>query len=134
MALNDNTTTKQTTQKRVLIATLLSFAFFIAYDFLYLQPQQVQAEQQKTIVKKQIVNITHNLSAPQVQTQQNITNQAPINPDISNDEIISKITTKNNIIEIDNLGRISQVTLLGKQYITEDGDAIKLFAQNQLKP
>lgn len=136
MALNDNTTTKQTTQKRVLIATLLSFAFFIAYDFLYVQPQQIQAEQQQAIVKKQTerVNSTNNLSAPQIQTQQNITNQAPINSNVANDEIISKITTKNNIIEIDSLGRISQVTLLGKQYITEDGNPIKLFAQNQLRP
>ena len=40
MAIPDNNQNKQDTQKRILLATVLSFAFFIAYDFLYLQPQQ----------------------------------------------------------------------------------------------
>ena len=38
------------------------------------------------------------------------------------------------ILEIDNLGRIHQVILKEKQYTTEDGERIKLFNLNQLKP
>ena len=44
MAINDKTLNKEQTQKRILLATALSFAFFIAYDFLYLQPQQKAVE------------------------------------------------------------------------------------------
>ena len=47
MALNNNTMNKQDTQKRILLATLLSFGFFIAYDFLYVQPQTALKEQTK---------------------------------------------------------------------------------------
>jgi hypothetical protein len=31
---------KEQTQKRILLASVIFFAFFIAYDFLYLQPKQ----------------------------------------------------------------------------------------------
>jgi YidC/Oxa1 family membrane protein insertase len=125
---------KQDTQKRILLATLLSFAFFIAYDFLYVQPQQLQLEDAK---KAQQLQTAKNIKtqAPQIvnKVKQSASN-APVVSDIATSEIITTITTKQNIIEIDSLGRIAQVTLLGKQYITEDGSKIKLFNKTQLRP
>lgn len=139
MAINNNTMNKQDTQKRILLATLLSFAFFIAYDFLYVQPQALQQEQtakvqQKTTQVQAVTNVNSKTAAPQVVTKKASTNTAPLSSDIATSEIISTITTLNNVIEIDSLGRIAQVKLLGKQYINEDGSQINLFTQNQLRP
>jgi len=139
MALNDNTLNKQQTQKRILIATVLSFAFFIAYDFLYLQPQQAAvnaANEQNKKVAEQTTSTsnapaTSQITAPQTQTS---SNQAPVANTTSTSGVVSIIKTKHNIFEIDNLGRISQVTLKDKQYIDENAKQIDLFANNQLRP
>jgi len=142
MALNDNTMNKQDTQKRILLAILLSFAFFIAYDFLYLQPQQLQAQQAAKIKelekKTATMDSTTHLNKMDVvlpiNQKQNVQYQTPINLTVSHNRVLSTITTKKSIIKIDDLGRILQVTLLGKQYTNEDGSKIKLFTKNQLKP
>ncbi len=136
MSLNNNTMNKQDTQKRILLATLLSFAFFIAYDFLYVQPQQIQLEEtKKTELLTTKDTLNNKTSAPQVVSENQVTsNTAPLATDMATNEIITTIKTINNIIEIDSLGRISQVTLLKKQYVDEDGNHIKLFASNQLRP
>ena len=132
MGLNDNTLNKQDTQKRILIATVISFAFFLLYDYFYIQPQQkaLQAQQAKVAQHKQI-NQTN--QAPQV-TSTNKDNVAPAVKDIKKNEIISTITTNTSIIQIDNLGRIAQVTLTKTQYIDKEGKAIKLFNADQLRP
>ena len=143
MAQPNDTTNKEQTQKRILIATVLSFVFFIAYDFLYLQPKQElvnQANAQNAVtMEKKNVETTETNSALAVTTNsapatmgQAVTNSAPVV--VSNSYIVSTIETAKNTIEIDRLGRINQVTLKEKQYKTEDGDRIKLFSLNQLKP
>ena len=133
MGLNDNTLNKEQTQKRILLATLLSFAFFIAYDFLYVQPKQQTAQQQTAQTQTQS-NKTSKTS-PQTNTT---TQQAPNSKTASNisseSKIVTTIQTSKNTFLIDNLGRISQVVLKDKQYITKDGDKIKLFTPDQLKP
>ena len=136
MAINDNKISKEQTQKRILIATALSFAFFIAYDFLYLQPQQKAvdlANKQNTQVVTQKAQ-TPNTNAPQATQSANTQNQAPVANTHVTTGIASTITTKKNIIQIDNLGRISQITLLGSQYIDDDNNQITLFDENQLRP
>ncbi len=146
MAQPNDTMNKQQTQKRILIATVLSFAFFIAYDFLYLQPKQElvnQANKQNAVtteVKKSTINsnsstannapTTTSNSAPA--TTKELSNQAPAV--VSTSKIIATIETLNNIIEIDNLGRINQVILKERQYKDADGERIELFNINQLKP
>ena len=138
MAMNDNKMNKEQTQKRILLATALSFAFFIAYDFLYLQPQQVAVdlanERNAAIVVKQN-DITNN--APATQNNAPVTQPttaAPVSGTALIANIITTIETKINKFEIDNLGRIAQVTLKGKQYIDDDGKRIKLFTADQLRP
>ncbi len=140
MGMTNNTLNKQNTQKKILIATIISFAFFIGYDFLYLQPQQQLVEQQKkeeatkNIQSSAITNSTSNM----VETSliNNDANQAPIvsNQIADGNEIISTIKTKNTKIEIDSLGRIAQITLTTSRYQDEEHQAIKLFAPTQLKP
>lgn len=139
MGLNDNTLNKQQTQKRILIATLLSFVFFLGYDFLYLKPKQEaintanQANQQ--IVQQQ----TSQQSAPSANkapavVQKEAQNSAPVTSSSSAASIVSTIKTAKNIIQIDNLGRIAQITLTDKQYVDEDHNSIKLFNESQLRP
>jgi len=141
MSINDNTLNKAQTQKRILIATAISFAFFIAYDFLYLQPKQAAvnaANAQNTKVVEQKNTTTQN-SAPQASQKTAPTNtaspsQTPTSNSTSSTGVASIIETKHNKFEIDNLGRISQVTLKDVQYVDEDGKHIELFATNQLRP
>ena len=120
-------------QKRMLLMTLIVFVFFIAYEFLVLKPQQEEREAAKKIeLAKQ---------APAVKQNMNMTSSS-MNKDISSlsskavnsSEIITTITSLHNVIEIDNLGRVAQVTLIDKQFIDEDGKQIKLFEANQLRP
>ncbi len=133
MSINTNNMNKEKTQKKILIATALSFAFFIAYDFLYLQPKQAAVNEynkQNTTVQQKAQNqapTTNNTVAP---TQ----NSAPQTNTVVTTDIISTIETKNNIITIDNLGRISQVTLKEVQYVDENNKQLHLFEQNQLRP
>jgi len=133
MSINTNNMNKEKTQKKILIATALSFAFFIAYDFLYLQPKQAAVNEynkQNTTVQQKAQNqapTTNNTVAP---TQ----NSAPQTNTVVTTDIISTIETKNNIITIDNLGRVSQVTLKEVQYVDENHKQLHLFEQNQLRP
>jgi len=140
MAQPNDTMNKQQTQKRILMATVLSFAFFIAYDFLYLQPKQALVDQanaqnatkvEKTVESSSMAPVTHSTDAPMSGTK-DIANSAP-NVSSSN-KILSTIITAKNTIQIDTLGRVSQVKLSEKQYVTDDGKHIELFNLNQLRP
>jgi len=133
MSMNNNQN-KQDTQKRILLATLISFVFFIAYDFLYLQPQQ-QAQMQ--YAKEHPKVDTKNVNVNSVNTNTaglSKTNAIPNIKEVNKETIASTITTKNAIYEIDSLGRIAQVTLREKKYVDEEGKALKLFNSTQLKP
>lgn len=130
-----NNTTKKDAQKRIIIATVLSFIFFIAYDYLYIQPQQEQQKlQQEQAAKQETVNQTPQTqnAAPAV-VKNEVSNNVP-KTHTNTGEYISEISTNKSIIKIDSLGRIAQVTLTEKQYITEDGAHIDLFTPVQLRP
>ncbi len=129
-------------QKRMLIMTLVVFVFFIAYEFLVLKPQQ-EAKQAK-ITQEQVQKAN---SAPSVEQQNTMANGVTASAEnnsksvdalsskaVASKNIIATVKTKHNIFEIDNLGRIAQVTLQDKQYIDENKEQIKLFEANQLRP
>ncbi len=125
-------------QKRMLIMTLVVFVFFIAYEFLVLKPQQeakqaqAQAQTQTTQNSAPAVDQGANISA----SAENMSKSANAlsSKAIGSNEIIAQIKTKHNIIEIDNLGRVAQVTLQDRQYVDENQEQIKLFEANQLRP
>ena len=126
-------------QKRMLIMTLVVFVFFIAYEFLVLKPQQ---EAKAALVKQEQVqkqNVAPELSPVNGNMADNSAN-APKSVDglsskiVASSEIVSVIKTAKNIIEIDSLGRVAQVTLLEEKYKDENGNQIKLFESNQLRP
>ncbi|MBP6163669.1 MAG: membrane protein insertase YidC [Aliarcobacter sp.] len=131
-------------QKRMLIMTLIVFVFFIAYEFLVLKPQQ---EAKAALAKQEQVQKEN--SAPEVNTStpQMVSTDVNGNPidmsksvnalsakTIASSQIVSVIKTAKNIIEIDTLGRVAQVTLLEEKYKDENAAQIKLFEANQLRP
>ena len=131
-------------QKRMLIMTLIVFVFFIAYEFLVLKPQQeakaARAKQEQ--VQKENSAPEVNTSTPQMVSTD--VNGNPIDMSksvnalsaktIASSQIVSVIKTAKNIIEIDTLGRVAQVTLLEEKYKDENAAQIKLFEANQLRP
>ncbi|CAM4294335.1 membrane protein insertase YidC [Arcobacter suis] len=131
-------------QKRMLIMTLVVFVFFIAYEFLVLKPQQ---EAKAALVKQeqaQKQNVAPEVNALDAKMLTTDVNGNPVNMSksvdalsskvVASSEIVSVIKTAKNIIEIDNLGRVAQVTLLEEKYKDENGNQIKLFEANQLRP
>ena len=128
-------------QKRMLLMTVVVFAIFLAYEFLVLRPQEEQRlKEQQTIQKQQQIVAQENKivataganSAPTTVSTSGM--DLPSNESLVPKSIISTIKTTKNMIEIDRLGRIAQVTLLEKQYTDEDNKQIKLFDAAQLKP
>lgn len=135
----NNTNNTPSAQKRILFATLLAFAFFIAYDFLYIQPMQKektelakaeQAKQQTTATNQTQPTTQQNEAPASEQKSVTLNNNAPV----TTGDIIATVKTNNNVIEIDSLGRISQVTLSQGQYINQSGKHLQLFNPNNLKP
>ncbi|NQY93010.1 MAG: membrane protein insertase YidC [Campylobacteraceae bacterium] len=131
-------------QKRMLLMTVIVFASFFAYEYFVLGPQNAKkSEEQKAMQAQQQqlspqTNATPNLannSAPSVGTTPQVSSiDVPTNKTLAPNSIVTTITTAKNIIEIDTLGRVAQVTLLEKQYIDEDNNQIKLFDVSQLRP
>ncbi len=139
MAMTNNTLNKQDTQKKIIIATIISFAFFIGYDFFYLQPQQIEEKQKQEKLAKQqteqsMVSSANTVTPSTVETGVVSANNAPVATVGDNNEIISTIKTKTTQIEIDSLGRIAQITLTTNRYQDEEHQAIKLFTPTQLRP
>ncbi|RXJ89669.1 membrane protein insertase YidC [Arcobacter sp. CECT 8983] len=128
-------------QKRMLIMTLVVFVFFIAYEFLVLKPQQEAKTKQQQVAKEQQKNTAPDIA---VNADVNSISQSQDNTDnsisalstkaIGSSNILTTIKTKTNIIEIDKLGRVAQVTLEDVKYKDENSDQIKLFEANQLRP
>ncbi|NLN13110.1 MAG: membrane protein insertase YidC [Arcobacter skirrowii] len=118
-------------QKRLIIMTVMVFVFFIAYEFLVLKPKQQERLTQAKIEQQQQAN-----AAPEVQNivENSNSNSVSAPAVVDNKSIIAKITTEKNVIEIDNLGRVAQVTLLEAKYKDENQNQIKLFKADQLRP
>ena len=140
--MTNNTLDKKDTQKRILLATVISLVFFLVYDFFYLQPEyekQKAAAKQEAIVKQNTTQ-TASSTTPSVEERSapssvSTANSAPQVNNTANSDIIATIKTAKSTYEIDSLGRIAQVTLTTKVYENEDHTGgIKLFNNTQLRP
>jgi len=108
--------------KRILIATLISFVFFIAYDYFVLQPQIKVSEnnltKEKVVVNNNFIKSTN--KAPKEITQKT--------------KIIATIEAKNYEIKLDSLGRISSFILKQAKFNTENGKKLELISNKLPKP
>jgi len=126
-------------QKRMLIMTLVVFVFFIAYEFLVLKPQQEakaalakQEQTQKQNAAPEVSPVNTNMADNSANTPKPV--DVLSSKVVASSEIVSVIKTAKNIIEIDTLGRVAQVTLVEEKYKDENLNQIKLFEANQLRP
>ncbi len=120
---------KLSNQTRIILATVLSFLFFITYDYFFIpKPNKLDTNQTQ-----------------QMQTQKNVSNQAPVinksdekvtkasKDGIINSETLVVIKAKRYEAHIDKLGRISKFYLNEEKYKDENGERIQLI-DSDLKP
>lgn len=106
--------------RRILIATLISFIFFVSYDYFVLQPQM---KSENNLTKEKVANnITINKT---VNKTSKLTQQT---------KIIATIEAKNYTIKIDSLGRISSFILKQTKFNTDNGKHLELISNKLPKP
>ncbi len=105
--------------KRIIIATVISFIFFIAYDYFVLQPKQKAAA--KTVME-------------QNKTMQTVKKEkTKINKSILNSKTLVIVRAKDFEAKIDEFGRISSFILKQKKFEKKDKD-INLVSDKLPKP
>ncbi len=107
-----------TQMRRIIIATVISFVFFLAYDYFVLQPQA-----QKEALKEQ--NTT---SAEIKQTAKKISNAS-----VKKTKNILTVTSKEYTAKIDQFGRISEFILKEKKF-NEKNKNLNLISDKLPKP
>ncbi len=108
--------------RRILIATVISFVFFAAYDYFVLAPNQKAAE--NIVKEKQTKDIK--TASSKVSTV-----NKKINMNIST---VTTVTSKNYVIKIDSLGRISSFKLKQNKFNTKNGKHLELISNKLPKP
>ncbi len=132
-------------QQRLLLAVVLSFLFFIAYDYFVPKPKMVTDQNITTTTTKQTNN--QNIAAPannQAPTQTSNTAPAPsqdVEPKVDTPSSISDINTlatvnaKDFKLTIDSLGRISKYEVLYDRFKDAEGVYPNLISSEYaLKP
>ena len=107
--------------KRILIATVISFAFFVAYDYFVLTPQQQKAQQ----------IIEQNTTAKVTKKENSNIKQSVNNSNLQN---IVTVKAKNFEIKIDSLGKISSYKLIQNKFNTKSGKHLELVNDKLPKP
>jgi len=102
--------------RRIIIATVISFAFFVAYDIFVLQPQ---------IKKNQEVNATKQTKSINAEVSK---------PKAIDAKTIVTVESKNYEIKIDELGRISSFILKENKFNTDKGKHLELIPNKLPKP
>ncbi|WP_457562620.1 membrane protein insertase YidC [Caminibacter pacificus] len=108
--------------RRIIIATVISFVFFVAYDFFVLQPQMEKA--QKTQTQKVEKNTTTTTNTSKVAS----------NTKALNTKTLVEISSKNFDVKIDSIGRITSFVLKQNKFNTKKGKHLQLIAPNLPKP
>ena len=126
-------------QKRLIIALALSFLVFVGSSFFMggtqskklLQENNQSAQNQKA--ENQAPAIAAAESAPKTPTATKGSTAAAA-PVQDQSKLLATVTSTNSRIMIDEFGRISQVVLIEEKYRDDEGNALKLFAADAVKP
>lgn len=105
-------------QKRILIAVVLSFLFFVVYDYFFIP--------KAPIVEQNITQIEQNNSAPQISVSTNTKQALKTELSINQKEQIAVVKSEHFEAHIDSLGRISKFYLSDEKYKDENGNNINL--------
>lgn len=117
-------------QKRILLAVVLSFAFFIIYDYFFIPKTPVNAEQNLTKEQNSSQNESLANTAPALNaTNSNATSNSNQNSSQNfENDIIADIKSEHFEAQIDSLGRISSFFLKDEKYKDKSGKAINLVS------
>lgn len=110
-------------QKRILLAVVISFLFFVVYDYFFIPKQPLKIEQNITQKNQQNTSINN---TPNIQ---NATTNTPSAALVSQDSVISKVQSKHFEAQIDSFGRISAFYLKDRKYQNEKGEFINLVSK-----
>jgi len=104
--------------KRIILATVISFVFFIAYDYFIIKPQSKHIQkEQNTTVTKQVKTESHKIS----------------NSSVLNTRNIVTVNSKEYTAKIDEFGRISTFILKEKRF-NEKNKELNLISDKLPKP
>lgn len=112
---------KLSTQHRIIIATIISFAFFVAYDYFFI-PKNTDVASSAKVEQK---------SAPSIEFENKSTQQvssstvAPSKADGAS--YIATVKSEKFELKIDSLGRIAKYYLNDPRYQDSSGDRIQLI-------
>jgi len=104
--------------KRIFIATFISFIFFMAYDYFFIQPQMTQTQTQTETTHKTPINSKIDSKIEKISSNENLKS-----------EIISTIKSDNFEIQIDSLGRIHQYILEKNIFNDSKGDKLHIISK-----
>ncbi|MBN2964318.1 membrane protein insertase YidC [Sulfurospirillum sp. T05] len=117
---------KLSTQHRVLIATVLSFAFFVGYDYFFI-PKNVPTQTEAT------TSVTQT-SAPQTPAPSSSVSQTAPSPSMSSasldSEYIATVRGEHFELKIDRLGRIAKYYLNDAKFKNEDTSRLQLIDES----
>ena len=133
---------QQDTQKRLLIAMVLSFAILVGYSYLFPPKQQSNdlnsSSQSKSIAattKKSSTSIeAPSVKSPAVSGKSTAAVPATTSAQADQKDIIAVISSKNYIFKIDKLGRIASAKLLKEKYKDTNGSYAELFDRDKALP
>ena len=112
-------------QKRMLLIVVISFIFFVLYDYLLIPKKELPAkngtQQSNQDSANQAPTLQQNIKSPTAQ------NQAP--PTISEQDIIVRITHHDFDIAIDRFGRIAKMVAKSDEY-----ESLELLSPEFVKP
>jgi len=134
-----------TEQPRILLALVLSFLFFIAYELMMPKPQRATMDQNNTSSIATGANV-QNTSAPITGTNNTAPQQQSQSPQTASPQVaapvvsqqsntITTVTGKDFKLTIDALGRVSKYEVLIERFKSEDGSYPNLISDSSnLKP
>jgi len=128
---------KMDTNQRVIIAIVLSLIVFLVYDYFFMpkEPQKNIPKSQSKVVDKTPAPIKDTAAQNQISNANDIKNKNKAKKSLENsefDKTLVTIDSKHFTMEIDSIGRIKQIVLKDKRFVTENGEHIKLFNNKKL--
>ena len=125
-------------QKRLIIALALSFLVFVGSSYFMGGQKAVDpVKTNETVATNQVKTDTQapkalsNTPETTAPTTKSVAQSAPVQ---DANKVLATVKSKKYIFDIDELGRISQVTLLAEKYIDDEGNKLKLFDVKSVKP
>ena len=120
--------------RRIILATIISFIFFIAYDYLVLQPQMVVTEQNSTVPAKGIKRL-ENKGEDLSHISQKTVPTSIVKKDEKKEigKVVGVVEGKGFQLKIDQFGRITSFKLTQHRF-QEEGKELELVSPTLPKP